>query len=104
MPNKKHSFPITYFKKHQTIITLGGWDGSERLKEVTEYSLKYNMWTALPSLPFGVYWSSICVIKNEWLYNFGGERKCKWGVEKLALTGRGRINHNNWKEVKLSNN
>ena len=102
MPNRKGRFQITYFKKIRRLITLAGWNGRVCMKEVTEYSLKCNVWRALPSFPFGVASSSICILKNEWLYNLGGAGS-KWSVGKLALTGAGLANPNKWKEVKLSN-
>ena len=72
------------------------------MKEVTEYNLKRNVWRTLPSFPFEVYCSSICILKNEWLYNLGGEGS-EWSVGKLALTGAGLANPNKWTEVNLNN-
>ena len=93
---------MTFFKKNDALITLGGWNGKIRLKEVIEHSLKRNEWRALPCFPFRVAFSSICILKNEWLYNLGGWGN-KWSVGKLALTGTGKVNHNKWSEVKLIN-
>ena len=73
------------------------------MKEATEYSLRRNLWRELPRFLFGVIGSSLCLLKNEWLYNLGGEGS-EWSVGKLALTGSGLANPNEWKEVKLSNN
>ena len=91
---------MTYFNKNNALITLGGWKWGNILKEVNEYSLKQNMWRGLPSFPFEVKSTSICILKNEWLYNLGGTCS-KWSAGKLALTGSGL---DKWKEVKLSNN
>ena len=35
MPMKKSGFPMTYFKKIDVFITLEGWNGKRRLREVT---------------------------------------------------------------------
>ena len=77
---------MTYFIKNNALITLGGKDEGEYYKDVTEYSLKKNIWRALPSFPFDVLVSSLCILKNEWLYNLGG-RSSEWSVGKLELTG-----------------
>ena len=103
MLSKKCFFPMIYFKINHSLITLGGRKGSGRLKEVTEYSLRHNVWITLPCFPFGVWNSSICILNNEWLYNLGGEGS-KWSFGKLALTGSSQANNNQWKEVKLINN
>ena len=88
MLNLKRAFPMTYFMKNHALITLGGINRNAYYKEVTEYNLKRNIWRGLPCFPFEVYLSSICIMKNEWLYNLGG-RRSKWNVGKLALTASG---------------
>ena len=50
--NEKQAFPMTYFQKNHTLITVGGFSGIQYLKEVSEYSLKRNVWRALPRFPF----------------------------------------------------
>ena len=71
LPTKKNSFPMTYWQKEDTIITVGGWDGSSGLKEVQQFVIGKNEWKALPSLPEEISDSSATVLKNV-LYNFGG--------------------------------
>ena len=74
MSKEKCSFPMTYFKKNEALVTVGGWSVKGRLKEATIYNFKQNLWGELPSFPFEICLSSICILKNQWLYNFGEAR------------------------------
>ena len=73
MPTPKQWFPMTYWEREDTIITLGGFDGKKsKLSEVQCFLRKKNQWlAALPRLPEEIAASSATVL-NEVLYNIGG--------------------------------
>ena len=94
MPTAKFGFPMTYSHKFDTLITVGG-KGSTRklLREVTQFNLKTNIWSILPSFDARLWLSSICIVNNYCLYNFGGDgsKRC---IDRLCLAGsRGEAIH-----------
>ena len=70
LPTAKRRFALTYWKKEESIITLGGW-ANAYLKEVQQYCRLKNEWKELPFLPISTAGSSTTVFTNV-LFNFGG--------------------------------
>ena len=62
---------MTYWKRGDSIITVGGFDGSWRVSEVQQYSRMQNQWKTLPPLPEKMHNSSALVLGDA-LYNIGG--------------------------------
>ena len=86
MPQRKHGFAMGYSRKENSFFTVGGsrLQNESFLDEVTSYSLQRNKWSTMTPFSFKVYDSSVCVLKEKWLYNLGGAG-CKWGVSRLEL-------------------
>ena len=82
MPIKKRTFPLTYWKRDDSIISLGGYNHSQRLSEVQQFSRAKNQWTALPSLPQRISGSSATVM-SEVLY------RRVWLSKVSVLAGHG---------------
>ena len=70
MPRRKSEFPMTYWKREDSVITVGGHDGWN-LNEVQQFSRFNNEWQTLPSLPEKVRFSAATVL-GDVFYNMGG--------------------------------
>ena len=61
---------MTYWERQESIITLGGWNGTH-LNEAKQFKIEKNQWKALPSLPENIYGSSASVL-NDVVFNIVG--------------------------------
>ena len=85
MNKGKSHFPMAFFSWKLSLITLGGWgEDFFELNEGCIYSIKKDDWDLLPSYPFPIWSNSICIVNNDWLYNFAGQGS-KWEVGRLEL-------------------
>lgn len=73
MASQKAYFPMVLWHQKHSLITVGGYDGNY-LKEVTQFSIDLNKWSALPDLPNGLCTSTAVIMDNVHLYNFGGQK------------------------------
>ena len=72
MPIPRAYFPLTYWRREESIIAIGGFY-HQRLSKVNIYSKAKNEWKALPDLPEPNDCSAAGIL-NETLYNFGGTK------------------------------
>ena len=76
LPTAKCAFPMTYWKREDVIIPLGGYDSSHCFNEVQQYSRLKNCWRALLCLPEKI-WGSSAIVMSDVLYNLGGHNSTK---------------------------
>ena len=107
LPQKKDSFGMAYSSGARTLYSVRGSTCQPRLHkygeldEVTSYSIKLNKWSQLAPFPDEIADSSVCVLREKWLYNLGG-RGSSWSVGRLGLSGGGRAGRGRkWEEVLL---
>ena len=93
MPTVKSSFPMTSWKRSESVFTVGGMN-SRSLKEVQQYFFGKNEWQALQELPDFSYDSAATVL-DDVLYSFGGHPS-KYSVQWYDLLRR----EIDWKTVK----
>ena len=63
MPTVKSSFPMTSWKRNESVFTVGEMN-SRSLMEVQQYLLGKNEWQALPELPDFSYNSAATVLND----------------------------------------